>query len=164
MHSASRDKFAQNVSAAYTENNDSVQLDHEKKKPNLSSIIMVKQKSGLKTDRVLQSEPVLEKKSMQSNYKEYFKQKCFQPYLKKKASDTFRSTDGHSESKLFPIDRSEYPLPKSPMKRMQLQLPANESGKATSATPAGTDSQRTPKKQPEYKSPKPYKYLNQKMF
>jgi hypothetical protein len=44
VHSASRDKFAhaQNVSAAYTENNDSIQLDHGKKKPNLSSIIMVK--------------------------------------------------------------------------------------------------------------------------
>ena len=163
MHSASRDKFAQNASAAYNENNDSIQLDHGKKKPNLSSIIMVKQKSGLKTDRVLQSEPALEKSSIHSNYKEYFKAKCFQPYLKKKASETFRSTDGHSGSKLFPVDRSEYPLPKSPMKLMQLHLPANESGKATSATPAG-ELQRTPKRLPEYKSPKPYKYLNQKMF
>lgn len=62
VHSASRDKFAQNINVAYNENNDSVQLDHQKKKPNLSSIIMVKQKSGLKTDRALQSEPILEKK------------------------------------------------------------------------------------------------------
>lgn len=51
------------------------------------------------------------------------------------------------------------------MKRMQLQLPANESGKVKSAVVGGAEQQRTPtKKKPEYKSPQPYKYLNQKMF
>ena len=62
VHSASRDKFSYNMNAAYNENNDSIQLDHQKKQPNTSSIIMVKQKSGLKTDRTLHTEPMVEKK------------------------------------------------------------------------------------------------------